>query len=275
MRYQFEIAGGSIVGNDHLQANRNNQDAFHWFQREGCLAAVVCDGCGSGHHSEVGAKIGAKLIIESIHQQLQYTDTLTEETACSLLEHTRTYTLQRLLTIANAMSGDREKELINVILNYFLFTVVGVMGVNDWLISFSLGDGVFVIDGEVHQLGPFPKNEPPYLTYGLIPSLDDPEFQIHQAGLENVQSILIGTDGVDDLIKIADKHLPGKTETVGELSQFWQDDRYFQNADMVRRKLALINRIHTRPDWENHRLIKTQGLLPDDTTLIVMRKRGA
>jgi hypothetical protein len=89
--------------------------------------------------------------------------------------------------------------------------------------------------------------------------LDCTEFQINQQiATEKVQSILIGTDGVIDLIKAENRNLPRKLEKVGSLSQFWQSDRYFDNPDLVRRKLFLINH-------------QADGLLPDDTTLITLR----
>ena len=90
-----------------------------------------------------------------------------------------------------------------------------------------------------------------------------------------VENLLIGTDGVNDLIAAQAKCLPSKEETVGYLSQFWQDDRYFRNPDMIRRRLSLINRQTIKPDWQNQRLRQQQGLLPDDTTLLVLRKARA
>src|SRR5262245_8137740 len=62
----LEIAGGSIAGQMHLAAGRNNQDAYCWEASPGGLVAVVCDGCGSGPHSEVGALIGARLVVRAV-----------------------------------------------------------------------------------------------------------------------------------------------------------------------------------------------------------------
>jgi len=53
---QFEYASGSIIGRNHVLAGKNNQDAYHISVNERFIAVVVCDGCGSGKHSEVGAK---------------------------------------------------------------------------------------------------------------------------------------------------------------------------------------------------------------------------
>jgi hypothetical protein len=60
---------------------------------------------------------------------------------------------------------------------------------------------------------------------------------------------------------------------VGPLSQFWTDDRYFANPDALRRRLTLINRESVRADFESRRLVRTPGLLPDDTTVVVLRRR--
>ena len=59
----FEIAGGSVSGRSHVLAGKGNQDAYHWSVEERSLVAVVCDGCGSGAESEVGAALGARLLV--------------------------------------------------------------------------------------------------------------------------------------------------------------------------------------------------------------------
>ncbi|MDO8622315.1 MAG: protein phosphatase 2C domain-containing protein, partial [bacterium] len=57
------------------------------------------------------------------------------------------------------------------------------------------------------------------------------------------------------------------------IDQFWTDDRYFRNPDMVRRRLTLVNREAVRA--ENGMLARTPGLLPDDTTLVVIRRTSS
>ena len=63
-----------------------------------------------------------------------------------------------------------------------------------------------------------------------------------------------------------------KDELVGPLSQFWSEDRYFKNRDMLRRRLTIANRDVTRADWDERALIIEHGLLPDDTTIITGRR---
>lgn len=259
MKGSFEVAGGSITGRNHCLVGKNNQDAYYSLRSELATIAVVCDGCGSGKHSEVGAKLGARLIVETINQKLNqlnlpdFWQQLTEE-----IQH-------KLKSIATTFTN--ENSLPYIVHEYFLFTVVGALVTPSETLIFSIGDGVIALNGKIKQIGPFPGNAPPYLGYGLLENSDFNNFQIHhQISTYQIESILIGTDGVIDIIKSASFALPGNRENVGLISQFWQEDRYFKNPDMVRRRLSLINREVTKLNF------REVGLLPDDTTLIVIRK---
>jgi hypothetical protein len=122
---------------------------------------------------------------------------------------------------------------------------------------FWLGDGVVAFYDHWQVLPSFPGNAPPYLAYGILGVEVDP-FQTWILPTEEWRSLLIGTDGLKDFIAAAE------VEPVGDLSQFWTEDRYFRNPDQVRRQLARWNRES-----------KTRSrLLPDDTTLVVMRRAG-
>ena len=90
---------------------------------------------------------------------------------------------------------------------------------------------------------------------------------------KEISSLLIGSDGLENLILAAENNIPGKNEKVGPINQFWEDDRYFKNPDMIRRRLTLVNRTITKTDWDNRKILKEHGLLPDDTTLIVIRRK--
>jgi hypothetical protein len=152
----------------------------------------------------------------------------------------------------------------------FLFTIVGVLITAGVATTFSLGDGLVVINGDRTQLGPFPNNEPPYLGYSLLPGAPDRgpsdhlSFQVHRSmAASEVQSLVLGTDGAVELEAIAGRAIQGRDEVVGPLSQFWSEDRFFKNPDMVRRRLTVLNRG------------PRGGLLSDDTTLVVVRPKTA
>lgn len=278
MNSLFEIGSGSVTGSDHVAAGKNNHDAYHWISSGNMTIAVVSDGCGSGKQSEVGSKIGVRLVVESLACQVEKRSQHSQEAIQSPAwwERIRQDVLAQLRILANAMG----ESLSQTVSDYFLFTVVGVLIVPDGVTVFSIGDGVFAVNGEIRQLGPFPGNTPPYLAYGLVGSSihdEHPEllqFQIQkQLRVETVDSLLIGTDGVSDLMNRASQKIPGKQESVGPLSQFWKENQYFLNPDAVRRKLTVINTESRKPDWELRRLVKEPALLPDDTTLIVLRKK--
>lgn len=281
----FELASASIVGIDHRHPLKesNGHDALAieivpdtpWGAARICL---VVDGCGSGLHSEVGAQIGVRLLAAAIKRQL--TRWRKDEDPPRLqfnkiLERARLDVLARLRVLVQDMGGSFS-QTVN---DYFLFTVVGAILTQEFSCFFSRGDGLIVVCGEEHWIEPDEGNAPVYLAYALVESsLTDhrPEalkFDILQVvATQRLEHFLIGTDGLRHFVDAGHLALPGKTELVGPLSQFWEEDRYFTNPDNVRRRLALVNRTAVQPHWDARRLVTATGHLKDDTTLIVGRR---
>ncbi len=265
----IDVAAGSVAGRDHIRTGKNNQDALAWVHLPQGGVAVVCDGCSSQPHSEVGAQLGAQLVTQVVVRQLDRT-LLADATFWPTVQR---QVLEGLYFLARQL-GDNLAETVQ---RYLLFTLLGAVITPENTIIFGLGDGVYAINREIYTLGPYAHNAPPYLAYHLLApeslACDPAPLQVHHCRpTTTVQTLLLGSDGVLDLIKAAALPLPGKTETVGEISQFWQDP-YFQNPDRVRRRLTLINRSVVQPDWDRQQLIQQPGLLPDDTTLVCLRCR--
>jgi len=86
--------------------------------------------------------------------------------------------------------------------------------------------------------------------------------------VEEARSLLLATDGALDLEALAERAGHGsagreeRQDRVAGLEQFWTEDRFFRNADMVRRRLVVSSRG------------PRGGLLPDDTTIVAVRRRG-
>jgi serine/threonine protein phosphatase PrpC len=254
---QFEYASGSIIGRNHVFAGKNNQDAYRIVANEKFIIAVVCDGCGSGKHSEVGAKLGARLVINAIADLLnQSSDQDLEISKPEFWDSVKINLLQKLKDFVALSSGDLE--FVN---DYLLFTILGSVIISSETVTFSMGDGAIAINGKFTEIPPYADNAPPYLAYGLY----KPEainFEIRdRLPTSELESLLIATDGISDLVKVEDIH------------QFWQEARYFKNPDAIRRKLAMLNREETKPDWNKRELIKRSGVLSDDTSLVVIRKK--
>ncbi len=272
----FELAQGGVTGKDHRPLATGSQDSSAYLIAPESLIAVICDGCGSEPHSEIGAQLGAKLFVQSLAKQLSI-DLSSEEGARRILNRARDGTLRLISLLADNMGPS----FIKIINNYFLFTMVGVVVYRDTALFFSFGDGVIVINGEVIQLGPFPDNKPPYMGYHLIKDQletslppDYLTFRIHRImPIEQLNHCLIATDGLHHFMAAAEKRLPGKIELVGSVDQFWTQDKFFANPDMVRRRLFLANREVVTISPSGSSLHRELGHLDDDATLIVVRRK--
>jgi len=267
--HPFEIASGSVTGRLHMLAGKTNQDACAWRMRGPALVAVVTDGCGSGAHCEVGAQIGARLVVEQVLARLEAGDPLESH---ATWEKVRAAALAALAPMAKAMGGRLEE----TITDFFLFTVLGLAIAGGRAVIFGIGDGMVAIGDERLRIGPFSRNAPPYIAYGLVD--EGPRFMIHRAfDTRDIDAIMLGTDGAADLDMLSAELLPGshQDETVGPLSKLWTEDRFFDNRDAMRRWLSLLNRGASRPAEEERRMTRRAGLLEDDTTLVVIRRRRA
>jgi serine/threonine protein phosphatase PrpC len=257
---QFKCTSGSIIGRNHVLVNKNNQDAYRVMVQDRFIAAVVCDGCSGGIHSEVGAKLGARMLTEMIADLLS--PDLSQDSHPNLgisepefWQILKINLLKKFKDFVTITSGDME--FVN---DYLLFTIVGALITPRETVTFYMGDGAIALNGKLYQIPPYPDNAPPYLAYGLYRA-DAIDFKIcHRIPTSEVESILIATDGIDDLIEVE------------SVEQFWQEERYFKNPDALRRKLAMLNREEVKPDWQKRELIKRSGVLSDDTTFVVIRR---
>ncbi|MBI5044495.1 MAG: protein phosphatase 2C domain-containing protein [Candidatus Levybacteria bacterium] len=287
-RTLFELADGSVIGTHHRRNGENNQDASAIYQDDMLTIGIVCDGCSDSKFSESGSRIGSRLILQSLVKQLKryYQSTIdwstqpspaawsTDRRFWDRIERDTTSSLHQL---AQQMG----ESLTEQIAMHFLFTTIGFIIAPTGGVFFSFGDGVIVVNGEVLQIGPFPGNAPPYIGYQLVNSrigTENPEllkFQVHrEIPLADLNTFMVGTDGVLDLKRSAERPLPGKSSRVRPLSQFWEEDQYFLNPDMANRLLRLANQEVHIFDPVTRALLKTEfGILPDDTTFIVGRRR--
>jgi hypothetical protein len=273
----FEFAGGSVSGREHRRGiPRNKQDAYHLERTPYGVILLVADGCGSGSDTEVGAAIAVRLAVTYIHRLLARG----YKPGPGLLDRVRQSVLSQIHILAQDM-GESLSEVVN---RYFLFTLGGAIITEEETTFFFLGDGVVIINGEVIVLDSGPTNRPIYPAYALTGSTltdGDPsklQFQIvRQCPTTELQSFLVGTDGVNDVIEHEASILPGSSsEPFGPISQFWEQSRFFGDGAPVAitRRLNLMAR-----DWKRSgsagRHVIDSGLLSDDTTLVVGRRSSS
>lgn len=265
MNAQFENAAGSVAGMRHVGAGRNNQDAVRVVSTSSATVAVVCDGCGSASRSEVGAWLGVELIAHAIARRCEGARRF-EAAVLTQVENEVLNTLRAL----GSKFGDGAARVVS---EGFLFTVIGAVVLADETVVFAAGDGVFAVNGEVVVIGPFAGNAPPYLGLALLEKQPTPGRGLkilRRVPTAEVESLVVGTDGVGDLVD-GDRIVP----EMPAFSDFWTDDAFFSNPDLLRRRLAKLNQPRRDIDWERRRIRKTAAVLDDDTSLVVIRRRRA
>lgn len=271
MKELFELAGGSVAGRDHRDAAKNCHDAHHFEIHPGIAVGVVCDGCGSGGHSEVGAKIGARIIVRQILRRFHDgPEAFAPAGVEKGLMRVRRSALGHIQLLADAMSGG----FTETVEDYFLFTVVGFIMTREDTFVFRCGDGLVYVNDTAVTLTSA-DNKPDYLSYGIVDGTARASAFGVVSALKtgDVRSVLVGTDGACALAAAQDRKIAGREEKVGPISQFWREDAHFRNAFSIRRRLNVINRDSRRIDYERKTAVEEHGPLLDDTTIVVARRR--
>jgi hypothetical protein len=250
----FVVRGGSVLGRDHALLGRNNQDAFAlWSKEEACIA-VVTDGCGSGRFSEIGAGVGARMMVEALRLALPR---FGDEAPGPILESVRREVLGHLARLADAWGGSREETVAHCL----LFTILGAVVHPQASLVFGLGDGAFVVDG-VATVVECEDNAPPYLSYGLLG--DGPPFALHvERPTRDLNSLVVATDGLSELIRR------------GSIGSFLEEDGVLRHPEGLTRRLRVLGRGRQSIDWASRQVVRTCGLFRDDATLAIVRRETA
>jgi hypothetical protein len=239
----IEIAAASVIGRDHRHADRPCQDAFAIRAGAGGVVAVVADGCGSGAHSELGARLGANLLAAALLARL---DALAESAswraACDEV-------VARLAALVPALGDDP----LAAIADHLLFTLLAAAVTPDGAFVMTIGDGVVIADDRVEVLEA-DDNAPAYLGYELC----GPARPLAITPLPGARAILLATDGARALLEHAGAALPHGRGAVLDLTQVAGDDRMFRHPDALRRRLAVAS--------------QPGGVLADDTTVVALRR---
>jgi hypothetical protein len=148
-------ASAAVTGARHLRMARNGQDSAASWLGDRAGAVVVCDGCGAGASSEVGARLGAQLVIGAIAAGLAR-GLRPSELWCGVRARVGAVQAQ----LVEAMPGD----CATAIREHFLFTIVAAAVAGDEVAVWAIGDGGYGFGGPLRALGPFADNAPPYLA---------------------------------------------------------------------------------------------------------------
>lgn len=232
----MKIGYGSIQGFTHRQLEYNNQDFVLVSENDNYNIGLIADGCGSGSNSEVGAQLGLKFLLRIISEQAS------SDWKVNLKENIQKYSSQ-IAEIHSSNPRDFTK-------NFLLYTIIGFVEENNKITIFSFGDGVIIIDDKVKVINQ--NNRPKYINNELIGN-EGGKFTYEEVILDE-QTILIGSDGVEDLIEAINK---GLVDEYTDLHAFIRDEKNFSDPIHIPKFLQKYAR---------------SGILKDDCTLIIVKK---
>lgn len=253
----IKATGAAVTGARHLRMARNGQDAVATWVGDGVAAAVVCDGCGSGASSEVGARLGVQLVIAAAARRLAAGDR-----PGALWDGVRGEVVAALARLVAAMPGDGAA----AIREHLLFTVIAAAVGRGEACVWAIGDGAYRMSpGVLRELGPFADNQPPYLAYDLLDMAQPAHLDVRDAG---GGQLVIATDGVAEL---AGAGLAGAARSASAwLDGDLLDARTLAHPDGLRRRLAVHARGGERIDWTARRVVRTPAALQDDGAIAVL-----
>ena len=229
----------AVTGARHLRAARNGQDAAAAWVGEVGAAVAVCDGCSAGAGSELGARLGAALVVRALADRLA---------AGAAADDPQLWDAVRA-EIAGARAALLAPQPDAARRDAVRFKIEAAAATRDAAAVWALGDGAYAVDGAPRALGPFPDNAPPYLAYDLEGA---PRAALLEP-LRGARAIVVASDG------LAPDALPA-----------FAQPRFVAHADALRRELAVRARAGERIAWDERRVVHTPAALQDDGAVGVL-----
>ena len=162
-----KAVAAAVTGARHLRLGRNGQDAAGAWVGAGAGAVVVCDGCGAGASSEVGARLGVRLVLAALEARLVRGASPADATVWAEVRAEVGAALAQILALLGPPAA--RAALVH---EHLLFTIVAAAVRGDALAVWTVGDGGFAFGadapGPATVRGPFADNQPPYLAYDLV-----------------------------------------------------------------------------------------------------------
>ena len=252
--FAVELATGSVAGRVHRRLGRPNQDAVAWHRGGHGLVVVVCDGCGSGARSEVGAELGARLWLRALRDRVEAGAAIDE----ALFTAAGDQVLDALAALRAALGGAAAPARTELVVSHLLATSLCAVVTPTRAAVHAQGDGVIGLGREQRVIGPFADNQPPYLALALVGERLPGVTWLADA---DVGSALLATDGAGPLVTGAAR---GLLDAAGA-------DALYKNPAALTRRLGLLAEDATTIDWDARRVERRPALLDDDTTIALAR----
>ena len=276
LNVQFDICGGSVTGFSHLDDDSKtvaigNQDAFRFgFDESGRYAVgVVSDGCSSGCDSKTGARLISKWVIEAVKQEMSQTDPTPHSVKEKVVEQLRDG-IRGYIRLVATNQGDPH-ESAKIIHQTFFATAIFFVVTPTWTAIFGAGDGIYAINSTVSVLSAPKSNTPKYFAYSCLSEKYAKDYKdasieiLSVMDTDRLESLMIGTDGLEDLVDSKSK---------SALEALWKDPALSASQEALGNYLLSQQAVSDR-EWEEIKpgnlTRKSRSIFADDATTVVLR----
>lgn len=301
IRNLIEVATGTVTGRDHtfggnLVLGKGNQDAIETAWTKDSFIAVLCDGCSSGEHSEVGAQLICRLLLSDIVWLLEESITVPAQSPgvwsfgdCAVFQGGKVshatfpgnappYLGYRLLPDSKVKIAPEE----------LVFRPILTTGSDRLLLDDSCDATVRHIREPLRLMrSPSFSERQAVEAYFLCTAT---VVIVNESNLDMLP-LVVGTDGLADVpdpaMFLEDRMFANPMNATRLLRKLNQPSVRIEVGDpLAQVKAALQIRLENRDlnveqilnlvaktPVSPPRLVKTDGVLPDDTTLVAIRKK--
>lgn len=204
----------TVIGREHVRLGRNNQDGVFALTRDDLGVVVVTDGCSSQPFSEVGARLGARVLAMLVSRM----DLVPLE---ALPTQAMTALTTWLARFVETVEGDDPGQVLEA---YGLFTVLCAVQRGSEAVVFGSGDGAVVVDERVTRLSSGDDNAPAYLGYRVLGR--EVPVVVHHLG--PARQVALCTDGLDGWVTTA-------------ASALFDDELVWKNPMQLQRRLNVLH----------------------------------
>jgi Stage II sporulation protein E (SpoIIE) len=219
----FQIFHGAVsrIGESHINFPIGYQDAQFCVNQNGIFIGVICDGCSfatDGYtQNQVGAILGSEMIARNIFDLIKYQGNENvnfNEILAKANDLSKRFFEKILSSLGLRRLGIDKKKFIE---EKLLFTVIGLMIVNNSYCIFGCGDGVFGINEDNCDVEKGKLSSPKYLQ-PLLNSRVVEQFHIYRKGeIKDGDTLWIASDGLLNLLENEDG--------ISNFSDFLGDER--------------------------------------------------
>ncbi|MDF1502407.1 protein phosphatase 2C domain-containing protein, partial [Roseisolibacter sp. H3M3-2] len=177
--------------------------------------------------------------------------------------------------VADALAGARPGARRRAVHDHLLATAVAAVITRERTVVLCAGDGVWGINGELRVIRA-EGNAPAYPAYRLLRDAGAAsDVVVWDGPTGDVDALLLATDGAAELLGRDAACVPGTDEPVLPPARWHEAGPFFRNPHALGRYLVRLARDDQSIDWGAGAVRRGNGLLRDDTTAVVLRRRGA